>query len=89
MTDSQLFAFTGCPGPLPLLPKNGNNATCLVVKGGVVDQTAPMRLLGQQDSRAALQRTTGMVVERLLERREHEDVRAICGRLERLKIEAA
>ncbi|CAH0025621.1 unnamed protein product [Clonostachys rhizophaga] len=50
----------------------------------VADETASMRLIGL-DSRTALRRTTGQVVERLLGR-EHGDVRAICGKLERLEL---
>ncbi|KAJ7716260.1 hypothetical protein DFH07DRAFT_762505 [Mycena maculata] len=38
---SQLFSFVGGSGPLPLLPQNGNNATCLTINGNnALDQTA-------------------------------------------------
>jgi hypothetical protein len=38
-TDSQLFGFTGGPGPLALEPKNAVG-TCLAVSGDVLDQAA-------------------------------------------------
>jgi hypothetical protein len=34
VTDSQLFAFGGVEGPTALVPKNGNNAVCLVGESG-------------------------------------------------------
>ncbi|KAJ6454691.1 hypothetical protein C8R45DRAFT_846438 [Mycena sanguinolenta] len=41
VTNSQLFPFTaGNNGPQALLPQSGNNATCLTVINGLVDQTA-------------------------------------------------
>ncbi|KAJ3826632.1 hypothetical protein F5880DRAFT_1622130 [Lentinula raphanica] len=40
VTNSQLFTFSGGAGPLPLVPQNGNNATCLTVNGDLLDQTA-------------------------------------------------
>ncbi|KAF5389869.1 hypothetical protein D9757_003639 [Collybiopsis confluens] len=40
VANSQLFAFTGGAGPFPLVPQNGNNATCLTVNGGLLDQTS-------------------------------------------------
>ncbi|KAJ7098375.1 hypothetical protein C8R44DRAFT_717112 [Mycena epipterygia] len=40
VANSQLFSFAGGAGPLPLLPQNGNNATCLTIKGNALDQTA-------------------------------------------------
>ncbi|KAK4164123.1 hypothetical protein QBC43DRAFT_54223 [Cladorrhinum sp. PSN259] len=49
----------------------------------VADQTAPMRLLGS-DSGAALRRTIGQIVKRLLET-DQGDVKSICERLERLE----
>ncbi|KAJ3995446.1 hypothetical protein F5050DRAFT_1573542 [Lentinula boryana] len=36
---NSLFTFTGGAGPLPLVPQNGNNATCLTVNGDLLDQT--------------------------------------------------
>jgi len=42
VTNSQLFTFQGGPGPLPLIPQNGKNATCLTVNTStnLLDQTA-------------------------------------------------
>jgi hypothetical protein len=40
VTNSQLFTFSGGAGPLPLIPQNGNNATCLTVNGNLLDQTS-------------------------------------------------
>ncbi|KAF9052176.1 hypothetical protein BDP27DRAFT_1386363 [Rhodocollybia butyracea] len=42
VANSQLFTFTGGAGPLPLVPQNGNNATCLTVNHatGLLDQTS-------------------------------------------------
>ncbi|KIJ50745.1 hypothetical protein M422DRAFT_159267 [Sphaerobolus stellatus SS14] len=39
VTDSQLFAFSGGAGPLPLLPQNGKNMTCLTITNSKLDQT--------------------------------------------------
>ncbi|TBU33711.1 hypothetical protein BD309DRAFT_859463 [Dichomitus squalens] len=40
VTNSQLFAFTGGAGPLPLVPQNGNGQTLLTVTNGLLDQTS-------------------------------------------------
>ncbi|KIK59617.1 hypothetical protein GYMLUDRAFT_44587 [Collybiopsis luxurians FD-317 M1] len=40
VANSQLFSFDGGAGPFPLVPQNGNNATCLTVNGGLLDQTS-------------------------------------------------
>ncbi|KAJ3904413.1 hypothetical protein F5879DRAFT_955056 [Lentinula edodes] len=40
VTNSQLFTFTGGAGPLPLVPQNGNNGTCLTVNENLLDQTS-------------------------------------------------
>ena len=40
VTNSQLFAFTGGAGPLPLVPQNGNNQTLLTITNGLLDQTS-------------------------------------------------
>jgi hypothetical protein len=41
VTNSQLFAFNGGAGPLPFVPQNGNNATCLTINANnALDQTA-------------------------------------------------
>ncbi|KAJ7512574.1 hypothetical protein B0H11DRAFT_1699148 [Mycena galericulata] len=41
VTNSQLFAFNGGAGPLPFVPQNGNNATCLTIDANnALDQTA-------------------------------------------------
>ncbi|KAJ7636961.1 hypothetical protein FB45DRAFT_789116, partial [Roridomyces roridus] len=41
VTNSQLFPFNGGAGPLPLLPQNGNNATCLTINANnALDQTS-------------------------------------------------
>ena len=39
MTDSQLFNFAGGAGPLPLVPQNGKNATCLTIINNLLDVT--------------------------------------------------
>lgn len=39
VTNSQLFAFNGGSGPLPLVPQNGNNQVCLSIKNGALDQS--------------------------------------------------
>lgn len=40
VTNSQLFTFNGNLGPIPFVPQNGNNATCLTINGGLLDQTS-------------------------------------------------
>ncbi|KAJ4487743.1 hypothetical protein J3R30DRAFT_3279992 [Lentinula aciculospora] len=40
VTNSQLFTFSGGAGPLPLVPQNGSNATCLTITGSLLDQTS-------------------------------------------------
>lgn len=40
VTDSQLFPFDGSAGPLPLVPKNSQNAVCLTANGNALDQSA-------------------------------------------------
>lgn len=40
VTNSQLFDFAGGAGPLPLVPQNSNNATCLTITNGLLDQTS-------------------------------------------------
>lgn len=40
VTNSQLFNFEGGAGPLPLVPQSSNNATCLTITNGLLDQTS-------------------------------------------------